>query len=120
MAMPEMAAMMTVAAVMAAAMMATTVMAAAMMATTVMAAAMMAAAMMAAAMMATAVAAACQCGRVGRGHQHTRYADGRQAIEADQRGTCQAGRQELANFALSVPGHFIHLFCARCHALFMT
>jgi hypothetical protein len=47
------------------------------------------------------------CRNVSRGHQQTGYADGRETIDADQRGCCQAARQESTNFAFTAPSHFI-------------
>jgi hypothetical protein len=58
------------------------------------------------------VAALGLCRNVGRGHRQTGYADGRETIDADQCGCCQAACQESANFALTVPGHFITSVCA--------
>ena len=58
-----------------------------------------------------AVAALGLCRNVSRGHQQTGYADGREAIDADQCGYCQAAGQESYNFALTVPGHFIASVC---------
>jgi hypothetical protein len=53
------------------------------------------------------VAALGLCRNVSRGHQQTGYADGRETIDADQRGCCQAARQESTNFAFTAPSHFI-------------
>jgi hypothetical protein len=63
------------------------------------------------AMSAMTVAALGLCRNVSRGHQQTGYADGRETIDADQCGCCQAAGQESANFALTVPGHFITSVC---------
>jgi hypothetical protein len=57
------------------------------------------------------VAALGLCRNVSRGHQQTGYADGRETIDADQCGCCQAAGQESTNFALTVPGHFITSVC---------
>ena len=45
------------------------------------------------------------CRRVSRGHHQTRYGNGRERIDADQRRYCQAARQESVT---SIPGHFIY------------
>jgi hypothetical protein len=50
-------------------------------------------------------------GNVGRSYQQTGYADGRETIDADQSGCCQAARQESTNFAFTAPSHFITSFC---------
>jgi hypothetical protein len=63
------------------------------------------------AMSAMTVAALGLCRNVSRGHQQTGYADGRETIDADQCGCCQAAGQESTNFALTVPGHFITSVC---------
>ncbi len=62
-------------------------------------------------MAAVSVAALGLCRNVSRGHQQTGYADGRETIDADQCGCCQAAGQESTNFALTVPGHFITSVC---------
>jgi hypothetical protein len=106
MAVPEMA--MTVA-TMSVAMSAMTVAVSAM--TVAMSAMTVAVSTMTVAMSAMTVAALGLCRNVSRGHQQTGYADGRETIDADQCGCCQAAGQESANFALTVPGHFITSVC---------
>jgi len=60
---------------------------------------------------AVSVAALGLCRNVSRGHQQTGYANGRETIDADQCGCCQAARQESTNFAFTAPSHFITSFC---------
>jgi len=62
-------------------------------------------------MAAVSVAALGLCRNVSRGHQQTGYANGRETIDADQCGCCQAARQESTNFAFTAPSHFITSFC---------
>ena len=60
---------------------------------------------------AVSVAALGLCRNVSRGHQQTGYANGRETIDADQCGCCQAARQESTNFAFTAPSHCITSFC---------
>jgi len=60
---------------------------------------------------AVSVAALGLCRNVSRGHQQTGYANGRETIDADQCGCCEAARQESTNFAFTAPSHFITSFC---------
>ena len=57
----------------------------------------------------TAAATSGLCGRVSGRDQETRYANGGQTIDAEQRGCCQTARQEFPSSAWFFPGHFIAL-----------
>ncbi len=111
MAMPEMTAMTVAAMTMSVATMSVTAMTMAVSVATMSVAVSVATMSVAVSMAAVSVAALGLRRNVSRGHQQTGYANGRETIDADQRGCCQAARQKSTNFALSIPGHFIASFC---------